>query len=112
MRANTFFTSTKRDALYTYIDCLHAHTLKPRDFLRPRAFSNLRPFERTCGAVVELGTPGAFPKWRSASRAFTGPRSKTVPWPKGDRRASLSKVRHSPPTFAIRARAVSVKRTH
>merc|ERR1712106_60243 len=42
-----------------------SHTLKPRDFLRPRAFSNLRPLERTWGAVLELGTPGALAKWRA-----------------------------------------------
>merc|ERR1719183_2603327 len=88
----------------------HAQTLKPRDFLRPRAFSNLRPLARTCGAEVELGTPGALPKWRSASRDFTGPRSSTVPCPRGERRASLSNVRHSPPALTMRARAESVKR--
>merc|ERR1711865_278657 len=87
-----------------------AQTLKPRDLRRPRAFSNLRPSERTRGAVVELGTPGALPKNRSAFRDFTQPRKRTVPWPMGERRASLSNVMHSPPALTMRARAVSVKR--
>merc|ERR1719345_559436 len=87
-----------------------AQTLKPRDLRRPRAFSNLRPSERTRGAVVEFGTPGALPKNRSALRDFTHPRRSTVPWPIGERKASLSKVMHSPPAFTMRARAVSVKR--
>merc|ERR1719163_2429062 len=89
---------------------IQAQTLKPRDFLRPRAFSNFRPLARTRGAVVELGTPGALPKKRSASRALTGPRNSTVPCPRGERRANLSNVRHSPPAFVMRARALSVKR--
>ena len=32
-----------------------------------------------------FGTPGALPKCFSASRPFTGPRSKTVPWAKKER---------------------------
>merc|ERR1740133_976352 len=88
-----------------------AQTLKPRDLRRPRAFSNLRPSERTRGAVVELGTPGALPKNRSALRDFTQPRKRTVPCPIGERSANLSKVMHSPPALTMRARAVSVKRS-
>merc|ERR1719335_1359014 len=87
-----------------------AHALYPRDFLRPRAISNFLPYERTCGAALPPGVPQALPKCVSVSRAFVGPRKRTVPWPRGLRRASLSKVKHSPPALRMRARAVSVKR--
>ena len=41
--------------------------------------------------------PGALPKCLTASRAFLGPLSKHVLAPVGAKRASWSKVRHSPP---------------
>lgn len=55
------------------------------------------------------GTPGA-PKYFTAVRAFFRPRRSTVFFPVGLRRASWSKVRHFPPAFVMRARAVVVKR--
>merc|ERR1719310_2418392 len=89
-------------------DLRRAQFLEPRDFLRPRAISNLRPVDRMRGRVSEFGTPGALPMYFCAVRAFCGERSSTVPCPSGAWSASWSKVRHSPPAFTIRARAVSV----
>lgn len=48
--------------------------MKPREFLRPRAFSNFLPLALTNGFVWLWGWPGAMPKCRTDSRAFLGPR--------------------------------------
>lgn len=87
-----------------------AYFLYPHDVRRPRARSNLRPFERTYGREWEWGTPGALPKWRQASRVLRLPCMTTVFFPVGDNRASWSNVMTSPPAFAILSRARSVTR--
>merc|ERR1719468_786285 len=70
----------------------------------------LSAFARTNGFEWLWGRPGALPKCLSVSRAFNGPRMRTVPAPRGERSANLSKVRHSPPAFSICFRAFSVNR--
>lgn len=50
------------------------------------------------------------PKCLTDSRAFLAPLRRRVSRPVGLRRASWSKVRHSPPAASMRARAVRVKR--
>ena len=54
---------------------------------------------------------GPKPKCLTASRAFLAPRKRIVLDPVGARSASSSSVRHSPPAFSMRARAVPVKRS-
>lgn len=82
--------------------------LYPQLRRRPRARSNLRPFERTYGRVCECGTPGALPKCLFATRAVRWPCTNKVPLPVGARTANWSKVNTSPPFAKMRPRAFSV----
>jgi len=81
--------------------------LKPLERLRPRAFSNLRPFDSTYGFLCLWGPK---PKCFTASLAFLGPLSRRVLLPVGALRASWSNVRASPPAAVMRALAVAVNR--
>merc|ERR1712241_1460928 len=64
------------------------YTLKARLALRPRARSNFLPLDRTYGLVELLGTPGALPMCRQASRAVRRPCTSNVFFPVGALRAS------------------------
>jgi len=81
--------------------------LKPLDRLRPRAFSNLRPFDSTYGFLCLCGP---IPKCFTASLAFFGPLKRSVLLPVGALKANWSNVSTSPPAARILARAVAVKR--
>lgn len=75
-------------------------------FLRPRARSNLRPLDAMYGLPPLRGPP----KCLTASRTLRLPRRRTTLEPVGARRASWSKVRHSPPAAVMRSRAAVEKR--
>ena len=103
----TFSVAAELDA-----DCLTPHDLSWTDqhfyfacLQRGSHINNqlhramLATLHTACRTTIHVGgfVPGALPKCLTASRAFLGPLSKHVLAPVGAKRASWSKVRHSPP---------------